>query len=402
MEQKYQAEANSDSKFDFPSANFDPEAFLEELLNTKTLAWVSASMLFFGPSFLIPSTFLLFSSASFLVLFLCCFFPFLFFFLRTFPLHNLLLSLFFHLFVSSVRLQRLTMISSQKSRNSSQTCRCLCMKTTTRWFGVLSLFVVFVPFSLSLSLSVIVFCFDCVSFSSLVQLTRSGRWRMTWRAWKWALFFVFLHCASFLLIHVLGGDESAVFEHGWNQSSIRTDWKCPLNQSCPSREIFWVCLSFSLHPSMHFFVVLLPFSLRRLLKRLEFLFELPMRLSKSIEFGAYAQAVKYWRTSSSILEQYHHIKSFLKIQTESDAIISRLKIKLRQNVRWLYFFSSPAFSAVSLFFLCALRFEIRPKRRSLKWNMQHSSSIWMSHHLFFGRPCLIHVVKRLLPQCRKL
>lgn len=48
----------------------------------------------------------------------------------------------------------------------------------------------------------------------------------------------------------------------------------------------------------------------RLLKRLEFLFELPGRLKRCIELGAHEQAVKYFRLSSNILQRYEHIKSF--------------------------------------------------------------------------------------------
>ncbi len=42
---------------------------------------------------------------------------------------------------------------------------------------------------------------------------------------------------------------------------------------------------------------------RRLLKRVEFLFELPARLAKSVELGAYAQAVRYHRVAARLLSQ---------------------------------------------------------------------------------------------------
>jgi hypothetical protein len=71
----------------------------------------------------------------------------------------------------------------------------------------------------------------------------------------------------------------------------------------------------------------------RLLKRLEFLFELPGKLKKAIELGAYEQAVKYFRISSSILEQYKHHKSFEHIRKESEQIIGELKSKLRNLIR---------------------------------------------------------------------
>ena len=70
----------------------------------------------------------------------------------------------------------------------------------------------------------------------------------------------------------------------------------------------------------------------RLLKRLEFLFELPGRLTKSIEMGAYEQAVRYFRVSVNILSQYSHLKSFADIRRDSEAIIEQLKARLKSNV----------------------------------------------------------------------
>ena len=70
----------------------------------------------------------------------------------------------------------------------------------------------------------------------------------------------------------------------------------------------------------------------RLLKRLEFLFELPGRLTKSIEMGAYEQAVRYFRVSVNILSQYSHLKSFADIRRDSEHIIEQLKATLKQTV----------------------------------------------------------------------
>jgi hypothetical protein len=71
----------------------------------------------------------------------------------------------------------------------------------------------------------------------------------------------------------------------------------------------------------------------RLLKRLEFLFELPGRLRKSIQLGGYAQAVKWFRVANRILKQYNHIPSFEKIRVESESIMAELKVILRKAVR---------------------------------------------------------------------
>ena len=66
-------------------------------------------------------------------------------------------------------------------------------------------------------------------------------------------------------------------------------------------------------------------SLQRLIKRLEFLFELPLRLKRSIELEAYTQAVKYYNMASGILEKHSEVESFGAIQIESNEIMSTLK-----------------------------------------------------------------------------
>ena len=71
-------------------------------------------------------------------------------------------------------------------------------------------------------------------------------------------------------------------------------------------------------------------SLQGLIKKLEFLFELPMRLKRSIELEAYVQAVKYYNTANLILEKYAHVLSFGSIHKESIAIMAGLK-DLMQN-----------------------------------------------------------------------
>jgi hypothetical protein len=74
-------------------------------------------------------------------------------------------------------------------------------------------------------------------------------------------------------------------------------------------------------------------SVSRLLKRLEFLFELPKRLNQSIQIGAYQQAIKYYKLANNILSQYLHIQSFQAIQAESQEIIENLKLKLKKLIR---------------------------------------------------------------------
>ncbi|NP_001027521.1 vacuolar protein sorting-associated protein 51 homolog [Xenopus tropicalis] len=70
-----------------------------------------------------------------------------------------------------------------------------------------------------------------------------------------------------------------------------------------------------------------------LLRKLQFLFELPARLKKCIELGAYAQAVSYHSKARSVLHQYQHMPSFHGIQTDCQAIMAGLADTLRQRFR---------------------------------------------------------------------
>ena len=72
---------------------------------------------------------------------------------------------------------------------------------------------------------------------------------------------------------------------------------------------------------------------RRLLKKLEFLFELPVRLNRSIELEAYSQAVKYYNMASGVLRKYDSVPSLHAIRVEADDIMSRLRESLRRSLR---------------------------------------------------------------------
>jgi hypothetical protein len=72
--------------------------------------------------------------------------------------------------------------------------------------------------------------------------------------------------------------------------------------------------------------------IRGLLKKIEFLFQLPSRLKKSVEMGAHAQAVKYYSISNRALRRYSNIASFKAIQEEADAIIGGLRDTLRAQL----------------------------------------------------------------------
>ncbi|XP_015929560.1 vacuolar protein sorting-associated protein 51 homolog [Parasteatoda tepidariorum] len=71
-----------------------------------------------------------------------------------------------------------------------------------------------------------------------------------------------------------------------------------------------------------------------LLKKLQFLFELPPGLKMCIENGAYAQAVRYYLKAQKVLLQYSHMPSFYGIQKDCDILVNELKIKLREQFKF--------------------------------------------------------------------
>uniref|UniRef100_A0A3Q1J959 Vacuolar protein sorting-associated protein 51 homolog n=1 Tax=Anabas testudineus TaxID=64144 RepID=A0A3Q1J959_ANATE len=70
-----------------------------------------------------------------------------------------------------------------------------------------------------------------------------------------------------------------------------------------------------------------------LLRKLQFLFELPARLNKCLEMQAYAQAVNSHRRARCVLQQYSHLPSFKGIQDDCHAIMEKLAQELRQKFR---------------------------------------------------------------------
>lgn len=67
------------------------------------------------------------------------------------------------------------------------------------------------------------------------------------------------------------------------------------------------------------------------LRKLQFLFELPAKLNNYIEAEAYGQVVRYYVQAQQALHQYQHMPSFQGIRQDCDAIIDQLKNKLRQQ-----------------------------------------------------------------------
>lgn len=84
-------------------------------------------------------------------------------------------------------------------------------------------------------------------------------------------------------------------------------------------------------------------SVRRLLKKLQFLFDLPLRLQRygrrccvmrrCVELEAYDQAVEYYTSSTMVLNDYRHLRSFSTIQDSADAIMNALKAKMLSTIQ---------------------------------------------------------------------
>jgi hypothetical protein len=70
-----------------------------------------------------------------------------------------------------------------------------------------------------------------------------------------------------------------------------------------------------------------------LLKKLQFLFELPARLKKCIEMQSYSQAVRYYTKAQKVLHQYQHMPSFRSIQQDCNSIVEDLRRRLKEQFR---------------------------------------------------------------------
>lgn len=76
-----------------------------------------------------------------------------------------------------------------------------------------------------------------------------------------------------------------------------------------------------------------PPGVHALLRKLQFLFELPSRLTRCVELGAYGQAVRSQGRARAVLQQYQHLPSFRAIQDDCQVITARLAQQLRQRFR---------------------------------------------------------------------
>ena len=73
-------------------------------------------------------------------------------------------------------------------------------------------------------------------------------------------------------------------------------------------------------------------STHALLKKLQFLFELPTKLKTCIEEENWPLGVKFYVKAERVLLQYEHMPSFRGIKTDCDTIMEELKLKLKKRL----------------------------------------------------------------------
>ncbi|CAG8452606.1 7308_t:CDS:10 [Scutellospora calospora] len=69
-----------------------------------------------------------------------------------------------------------------------------------------------------------------------------------------------------------------------------------------------------------------------LLKKIQFIFELPTRLKSCLDQKSYAQAVRYYAKTSRLLEHYRSLSVFSSIESECKEIIDKVSKKIRENM----------------------------------------------------------------------
>eukprot|EP00112_Aurelia_sp_Birch-Aquarium-sp1_P006498 Seg1716.21 transcript_id=Seg1716.21/GoldUCD/mRNA.D3Y31 product="Vacuolar protein sorting-associated protein 51" protein_id=Seg1716.21/GoldUCD/D3Y31 len=70
-----------------------------------------------------------------------------------------------------------------------------------------------------------------------------------------------------------------------------------------------------------------------LLQKLQFLFELPSKLTKCMEMEQYSIAVRYYIKARDVLHRYKHMPSFQGIHSDCEAIVVCLMEKLKEQLR---------------------------------------------------------------------
>ncbi|ORZ02980.1 Vps51/Vps67-domain-containing protein [Syncephalastrum racemosum] len=73
-------------------------------------------------------------------------------------------------------------------------------------------------------------------------------------------------------------------------------------------------------------------NVHNLLKRLQFIFDLPNRLNQCLATGNYHQAVKFYSRASRLLDHYQHMSAFKGIERDCLAITDKMKSEIRKRM----------------------------------------------------------------------
>ncbi|KAI9320444.1 exocyst complex component Sec5-domain-containing protein [Dichotomocladium elegans] len=74
-------------------------------------------------------------------------------------------------------------------------------------------------------------------------------------------------------------------------------------------------------------------NVHNLLKRLQFIFELPDRLGRCLATGHFTQAVKYHAKATRLLNHYEHLTAFRGIERDCEVIMEKIKGEIYKNMR---------------------------------------------------------------------
>ncbi|KAI9144620.1 exocyst complex component Sec5-domain-containing protein [Paraphysoderma sedebokerense] len=69
------------------------------------------------------------------------------------------------------------------------------------------------------------------------------------------------------------------------------------------------------------------------LQKLQFIFELPKRLNQCIQQNSYAQAVKYYSSTSKLLAHYRNSSIFNNIERDCNVIMEKLQLKVKTKLK---------------------------------------------------------------------
>ena len=74
------------------------------------------------------------------------------------------------------------------------------------------------------------------------------------------------------------------------------------------------------------------FGISGLLKKIDFISQLPLKLRAHVEIGNYEAAVEIWMKAERVLETQTHFESFVRIRDECKTIVDEIKVRVRAKM----------------------------------------------------------------------